>query len=463
MVSLKLSIKPFINSYMLPCSCDEQEWAGLLEEYNARLAKGEGNRLQERGTLTIRPDGLALLEGSIVKEFRLSRQGVDALKLTVKLRIEGRSSEEIVQQLARVFQTTSYQVEVFLNLVDRWVGDAEYLFLEGPTPLQGKHLDIPLLVQWEVTAGCNLKCVHCYADTDGQAAPGELDTQEALAFIDQIADAGVRGIHFLGGEPFTRSDILQLVRRTSGRGMFAHISTNGTLITPEIAEQFASLKRITVDVSLDGVCAKSHDSFRGVEGTFDKVLQALETLKKAKVVTNVTSVLGKHNFDKIEEIMDIAVKYGAKRVQFLTLSPTGRGAAAQKKYGFSEKHLRIVRKKILDLIFKYWDKIYIDAPMIGFNLLALRTYEVLKFKGFESHYDVLVGCNAGISKVAIDYLGNVIPCPQYRTPFGNIRAADFIALWQKLHSTFSKEKICEQDDCAFELYCGGKCRIEANK
>ncbi|MHA1276093.1 MAG: radical SAM/SPASM domain-containing protein [Candidatus Helarchaeota archaeon] len=460
---MKLTIKPFINSYMLPCSCNEEEWNSLLAQYKTRIQEEPKRTVGKGEILTVRPDGLALLEGPVVKEFRFSRQGVNALKERKLLERKNLTLEEITHKIADTLKVSIFQVEVFFKLVDEWIGQAELKFLDGPTPLPEKYLDAPLLIQWEITAKCNLKCIHCYADTDGEAALGELSKEEALSFIDEVADMGVRGIHFLGGEPFTRPDILELIRKTANRGMFSHISTNGTLISSQIAQELASLDRITVDVSLDGVCPKAHDSFRGVKGTFEKVIQALETLMEANIVLNVTSVLGKHNFGKIEDIMDIAVRYGAKRIQFLTFSPTGRGTTALEKYGFKKKHLKVVRKKILDLIFKYWGKIYIDAPLIGFNLLALRTYEVLQFKGFEPHYDLIVGCNAGITKVAIDYLGNVMPCPQYRTPIGNIRAGGLLSSWQKLHTSFSEKKICPNGDCLLWQFCGGQCRLETKE
>ncbi len=448
---------------MLPCTCNKEVWDILLQKFNTRLRK-EGKKEdshQLNEILTIRSDGIALLEGPIIKEFKFSKDGVKALELRKALSEKNYSKEEIIQKIATTFKISSFQVDTFFRRVEKWIGSAEYRFIKSKPPIDEHLFNIPLLIQWEITAECNLKCIHCYANTDGAPASDELTTEEIISFINEYAVNGGRGIHFLGGEPFIRPDILHILKKSSELGLFSHVSTNGTLITQELANKLASLKRTTIDVSLDGVCPKSHDSFRGVKGTFDRVLHSLDLLREAGVTINVTTVLGKHNFTELEKLVETAVDFGAKRIQFLTFSPVGRGSEAQKKYGFNEKQLKIVRKKIFDTIFEYWDIIYIDAPMIGCNPLALRTYEVLNFPGFELYYDLLVGCNAGISKATIDFTGNVFPCPQVRKSFGNIRNENFLTIWNNLHSFCLKNKVCSTKNCPLERYCGGKCRINS--
>lgn len=459
MVILKLSIKPFINSYMLPCACNKEEWDSLTTIFQQKLQKETEGKQADAGTmLKVRPDGFAILEGDFPREFKLSQAGVEALNLREQWKEGNYSHEEIVMKISHQLGVSSFQTEAFFQLVQKWVKNANITFIKPIDNQQGERA-MPLLIQWDITAACNLRCVHCYMDASTHPVEKELTIQEMEALIHRFAGYGVLSIHLLGGEPFTRPDILQIIDAITSHSMFCYISTNGTLLTADIIKHLAKVPRLTVDVSLDGVCPRSHDSFRGVKGTFDTVIGTIKQLLAKNIETNVTSVLGNHNFAEIESLIDLAVKLGVKRIQFLTFAPTGRGTEAIQKYGFEAAQLESVRKKLMNLILKYWADIYIDAPMIGCSLIALRVWEVLAYQGFDMYYNVLVGCNAGISKVALDPQGNVLLCPQARQAFGNVRELDFLAVWEKVYSYCQTQKNCPNMNCKYINFCGGKCRI----
>ena len=92
------------------------------------------------------------------------------------------------------------------------------------------------VVFWNLTDRCNLSCTHCYSRSapDSQIQ-GELSTTEALAFIDNLAAAGIPLVIFTGGEPLVRPDIWQLADHSREAGIKTALSTNGTLITDEVA------------------------------------------------------------------------------------------------------------------------------------------------------------------------------------------------------------------------------------
>jgi len=439
---------------MLPCGCSEEEWKTLeaLFKENLHIEKNTGFGTLE-GQLTVRTDGMAILEGNINREFKFSRSGVQALKYWQQLQKAKCSNKEIITKISEKFGVSRYQVEAFMNLKEKWIGNADCKFIEIGTDVT------PLLVQWDITSTCNLQCVHCYMDATAKHVENELTLKEIFTFIKELSDCGVRSIHLLGGEPFIHPDILEIIQAILKKGMYCYISTNGTLLNEELVKDLSNLKRITVDVSLDGVCPRAHDSFRGVKGTFQRVLNGLALLKEYNISHNVTAVLGKHNFNEIEEIIELALQYEAKRIQFLTFSPTGRGAQAIAKFGFTKKQLKIVRKKIIDLILKYQDQIYIDAPLIGCSLLALRVWEILAYQGYEMYYEVSTGCDAGVTKIAIDPFGNVMLCPQARQGFGNIRSLPFLTIWKTIQTYCQTHKNCPDQKCKFFNVCGGKCRI----
>jgi len=100
---------------------------------------------------------------------------------------------------------------------------------------------VPLKGSLELTLQCNLRCKHCYLDGVHDGIPGEqeLSTEEWYDILDQLADAGTLWLLMTGGEPFARSDFLDIYTYAKKRGFLITIFTNGTLITPEIADYLA--------------------------------------------------------------------------------------------------------------------------------------------------------------------------------------------------------------------------------
>ncbi len=136
-----------------------------------------------------------------------------------------------------------------------------------PSHLLQFSADKKPVVVWNLTRRCNLKCLHCYAQATARAAPDELSPTEALALLQDLKDFGVPVVLFSGGEPLLRPDLLELVAWTVKAGMRAVISSNGTLITPEVARGLQGLGVSYVGISLDGN-EETHDRFRGQPGAY---------------------------------------------------------------------------------------------------------------------------------------------------------------------------------------------------
>src|SRR5947209_15399378 len=88
-------------------------------------------------------------------------------------------------------------------------------------------LSAPITVTWEITAACNIACIHCLS-ASGRRRPRELKAEQALALVDELADMQVFQIHFGGGEPFIYPGIWQVLERCAERELVMCISTNGT-------------------------------------------------------------------------------------------------------------------------------------------------------------------------------------------------------------------------------------------
>ena len=95
----------------------------------------------------------------------------------------------------------------------------------------------PRLIFWEVTKGCNLRCIHCRATATELMSPADLPTSKALDIISQIAEFANPILVLSGGEPLYRHDIFQLAEYATSRGIRTALATNGTLVTKDIAEK----------------------------------------------------------------------------------------------------------------------------------------------------------------------------------------------------------------------------------
>src|SRR5579883_3590260 len=139
--------------------------------------------------------------------------------------------------------------------------------------LQG-GLSAPITVTWEITAACNIACVHCLSSS-GRRRPRELTTEQSLALVDELAEMQVFQIHFGGGEPFMYYGIWEVLERCSQRGLVMCVSTNGTLITPERARRLTEFQPLYFQVSLDGGTPQTNDRIRGA-GVFQRAMRGLE-------------------------------------------------------------------------------------------------------------------------------------------------------------------------------------------
>ncbi len=194
-----------------------------------------------------------------------------------------------------------------------------------PSHLLQFSADKKPVVVWNVGRRCNLRCVHCYSHSRDQEYSGHLDHAEGIALIDDLAAFGVPVILFSGGEPLMRPDILELIAHARGKGCRAVLSTNGTLITPEVAGQLKDVGLSYVGVSLDGLRA-TNDRFRGVQGAFDKALAGIRTCLETGIKVGLRFTINRRNAADIDGMFDLIASEGIPRVCFYHLAYTGRGS-----------------------------------------------------------------------------------------------------------------------------------------
>lgn len=204
---------------------------------------------------------------------------------------------------------------------------------QAPRSVRRLHTDLnqrPFMVIWETTRACQLACAHCRADSINHRNPLELSTEEAKTLLGQLASYGrPRPMVILtGGDPFERPDLAELTRYGTDIGLHMALSPSVTpKLTRQALEELRAAGGSAVSVSLDGAHAATHDAFRSIEGTYDRTLEAIDTVLdvgfRLQVNTTVTSTTVHELPQMLRQMVDKGI--GLWSVFFLV--PTGRGAS----------------------------------------------------------------------------------------------------------------------------------------
>lgn len=195
---------------------------------------------------------------------------------------------------------------------------------------QQKPIDFderPFIAIWETTQACDLACVHCRAKAEPDPKPGELSHGEGLSLIDEVAGMGTPILILSGGDPLKRRDLLELIRYGKSRGLrVATIPAATPLLTKEIVRQLKEAGLDQMALSLDASTEEAHDAFRGVPGAFRKTMEAAQWAHEADLPLQINSVMTRHNFEDLEELIDLVKRLDVVFWEVFFLVPTGRGA-----------------------------------------------------------------------------------------------------------------------------------------
>ena len=183
----------------------------------------------------------------------------------------------------------------------------------------------PMLVIWEVTQACDLACVHCRASAQSSRDPRELNTAQGFELLEQIKSFGNPLMVFTGGDPLKRPDIYDLIRHSVKIGLRTNVTPSATpVLTDEAIDRFQECGVSRMAISLDGPDAQSHDDFRGIPGTFDCAMNALDHAKKIGLETQFQTTVTRRNLSRLPEMAKIAEDIATKMWSLFFLIVTGR-------------------------------------------------------------------------------------------------------------------------------------------
>ncbi len=338
-----------------------------------------------------------------------------------------------------------------------------------------QRFSVPLFSVWNFTNLCNLRCVHCYQDSDHKRLEDELTLDEKLDLVDQMGEQYLPMIAFAGGEPTISPDLLSVLRRCKQYGMHTSIATHGGTMTPKLAERLAEAGARYIEVSLDSVHPERHDAFRGQAGMWHRAVRGMRyVVEQEGLRLGIAMCVHRGNYDEVEDMLRFAVDIGAECLAHFNFIPVGRGLEMT-----AEDLTPRQRERMLQT-FNRWMQagkigVISTAPQLGrlsMTSAPIEGRQACSHAGSGGGEKARVvakylgACGAGRTYVCIEPNGDITPCVYIpHRLLGNIRNRRFVDIvrnnefWEILCDRDRRTGHCEV--CEFKNYCGG-CRARAD-
>ncbi len=326
------------------------------------------------------------------------------------------------------------------------------------------------IIFWNITYNCNLKCKHCYINASPDLTKYEINTKKALEIADEIVELNIPLVIFTGGEPLLRKDFWLIAERLSkAERPKLSLSSNGTLITREVARRLKDLGFEYVGISIDSTDPKVHDSFRGVEGAFERAVEGIRNTLAEGIPVGIRTTLTRQNIDEIDKILEFAKDLGISRVTFYILDTIGRGRGLVNLLPTRDQ-LKTFSEMIIKLA-KEYDK-YLEILVVRANFIGIYIADRLS-KSREDFIDYLkmLGSqgDCGRKSISIYPDGTVRPCQFIdQIIVGDLRRQRLREVLspnnRKLRPFLEIEKMLRGErcgDCPFRRVCGGGSRNRA--
>lgn len=319
----------------------------------------------------------------------------------------------------------------------------------------------PITVRWDITYKCNLSCPHCYSNAGIEQTIGlPFDKIKNILYL--LKDTGVFTIQFLGGEPFIRSDFIDICQEASKLEFLLYINTNGTLLNREKVEKLKRIENlVAIQVGLDGL-GDTHNNFRGAK-IFDNVVKNISLLVEElgeKIFIGVVHTLRKENVGELESFLQLCQDLNISSVQILTVSPSGRGKDTYENFRLDTEDIKYAN----EVIKKFENTLQIDPVGLGKSIMDHSIMETERVLPVISLY----GCEAGTVSLSLDPVGNMHLCSLLhpsRNIYYNLCNVDtpqeLLNIYEHFYlfrETLTKE-FCRENCNLYKNKCWGECLV----
>lgn len=310
-------------------------------------------------------------------------------------------------------------------------------------------LKAPLVINWAVTNRCNFRCRHCYSRNDPLE---ELNKKQLFTCIEKVIRAGVFSINFGGGEPLLRKDLLEIAEFAAGQGLKVSMNSNGYFIDRETAIKLKKYGFSKVGISIDSHISKVHDTFRGVEGSHKRAVEALLHLHEAGIETSLSTVICKINYKDLPSLVEFAIKNNVRHVNLHNFKCTGLGYTHKDELDLSPEEWKVFYLEAIDKKRDHGDMhISLEDPIIS-------------SLGYKDGNSLVKGSVCGKLSLNIKSNGDITPCGFIPLVIGNIFKDDLIDIWNTspvlgmMRNKTPKGKCLK---CSYYADCLGGCTSRA--
>ena len=305
----------------------------------------------------------------------------------------------------------------------------------------------------ELTLKCNMKCIHC-GSAAGIQRKNELSTEEWINVFKDLADLDCKLVTLMGGEPFLKDGWYEIAQEIKNLGMDVTFMSNGFFINDKIIRKLRKIEPYAVTISIDGASSFTHDKIRGIDGSFNKCISSLNSLKNADLPASVITTVHKLNYKDLTDMRKFLLdKNIAWQIQIA--DPIGR---FPKKLHLSKQEFYSVALFIASSRKKYGLK---QLPIMGAHCMGYNS-QVLPNIMLMPKWQ---GCQAGISVLGIQSDGGITGCLSLPNSYieGNLKEKNIKEIWNSNESFTYNRKFKKEDlkggciDCKYGNTCKGGC------
>lgn len=322
-----------------------------------------------------------------------------------------------------------------------------------PRDTVAQRFSIPLAVLAELTHRCPLQCPYCSNPLELARGSEELTTDEWKKVLSELAAIGVLQIHFSGGEPTARKDLIELVRHASEVGLYSNLITSAVLLSKERLTALAQAGLCHVQISFQGDEPGLADRVAGYNGAHAKKLAVARWTRELDLPLTVNAVVHRQNLHQLSGIIEMAVALDADRLEVANVQYYGwalkNRAALMPTLAQIEESSRIVEEATVRL------KGVLTIDYVVPDYYALRPKN----------------CMGGWGRqfFNISPAGKILPCHAAETitglQFESVRDHSIAWIWQnsdalnRYRGTGWMTEPCQS--CAFREIDFGGCRCQA--
>jgi heme d1 biosynthesis radical SAM protein NirJ len=348
--------------------------------------------------------------------------------------------------------------------------------LINPTPVGPRRNPPGPVVIWNLVRRCNLACKHCYSISSDKDFAGELSTDQVFGVMAELKAYRVPVLILSGGEPLLRPDIFDIARKAKAMGFYTALSTNGTLIDPDMADRIQAIGFDYVGISIDGIGA-THDRFRAMDGAFARSVTGIGCLVDLGVKVGLRFTMTMDNETELPQVIELAEGLGVTKFYFSHLNYAGRG----NKNRQDDANHQATRRAMDHLFQVAWDHAAsgrarefvtgnndADGP---YFLDWVRRHHPDKAEHIRGKLVQWGGNASGVNVANIDNLGDVHPDTMWwNHRLGNVRERPFAHIWSDVSEPLMAglkrhprpvEGRCAS--CAHLAICNGNTRTRAQR